>query len=198
MMFSNIFELIWLIGWALYLFGVYTPSMRRYRTMKVEQVRSRLFDVLLDFTVFTAWQLLPLVFILSPWLDYANYDLPPGAGWIGVVIFAFMLWLMWRAYTDLGRNWSPKIDVIEGQKLVTDGVYRTLRHPIYAGMWLWGLAQPLLIHNWIAGFALLVTFTPLYLLRMPREEQMMLERFGEEYRAYMERTGKVVPRILNR
>jgi len=67
--------------------------------------------------------------------------------------------------TDLGRNWSPKIDVIEGQKLVTDGVYRTLRHPIYAGMWLWGLAQPLLIHNWIAGFALLVTFTPLYLLR---------------------------------
>ena len=194
-MFSNIFELIWLIGWALYLFGVYTPSMRRYRTMKVEQVRSRLFDVLLDFTVFTAWQLLPLVFILSPWLDYANYGLPPWAGWIGVVIFAFMLWLMWRAYTDLGRNWSPKIDVIEGQKLVTDGVYRTLRHPIYAGMWLWGLAQPLLIHNWIAGFALLVTFTPLYLLRMPREEQMMLERFGEEYRAYMERTGRVAPKV---
>ncbi len=194
-MFSNIFELIWLIGWALYLFGVYTPSMRRYRTMKVEQVRSRLFDVLIDFTVFTAWQLLPLVFILSPWLDYANYGLPPWAGWIGVAIFAFMLWLMWRAYTDLGRNWSPKIDVIEGHKLVTDGVYRTIRHPIYTGMWLWGLAQPLLIHNWVAGFGLLVAFLPLYFIRMPREEQMMLEHFGEEYRAYMERTGRVVPRM---
>ncbi len=50
------------------------------------------------------------------------------------LIFIFTLWLMWRAYADLGRNWSPKIEIGEGQKLVTDGVYRYIRHPIYAGM----------------------------------------------------------------
>lgn len=38
-------------------------------------------------------------------------------------------------------------------------------------------------------------FTPLYVLRMPREERMMLHRFGEEYRVYMDRTGRVVPRL---
>jgi protein-S-isoprenylcysteine O-methyltransferase Ste14 len=64
---------------------------------------------------------------------------------------------------------------------------------MYASMWLWGVAQALLLQNWIASWAGLVMFLPLYLLRVPREERMMLEEFGEEYRAYMNRTGRVVP-----
>jgi len=57
------------------------------------------------------------------------------------------------------------------------------------------LAQALLLQNWIAGFAMLASLLPLYLVRVPREEQMMLEHFGEEYRLYMNRTGRVVPRL---
>jgi len=53
----------------------------------------------------------------------------------------------------------------------------------------------LLLQNWIAGPALLVTFAGLYLVRVRREEQMMLENFGEEYRLYMNRTGRVIPRL---
>ncbi len=53
----------------------------------------------------------------------------------------------------------------------------------------------LLLQNWVAGWAGLALFAPLYVLRVPREERMMLDRFGEEYRAYMDRTGRVVPRI---
>ena len=74
-------------------------------------------------------------------------------------------------------------------------MFRRIRHPIYAGMWLWASAQPLLLQNWIAGFAFLVLFTPLYLLRVPREEQMMLDHFGEDYRRYLARTGRVLPRL---
>ena len=79
--------------------------------------------------------------------------------------------------------------------LVTDGIYSYIRHPIYAGLWLWAIAQPLLLQNWLAGFALLVLFTPLYFTRRPREEGLMLDYFGEEYRAYMGRTGRILPRL---
>lgn len=87
------------------------------------------------------------------------------------------------------------LEIREGHSLVTQGVYRYTRHPMYAAHWLWGLAQPLLLQNWIAGFAMLVPSLPLYLYRVPREEQMLLEQFGEEYREYMDRTGWIVPRF---
>ncbi len=114
---------------------------------------------------------------------------------VGMIILAMAVWLFWRSHADLGRNWSPSLELREGHELVTEGVYRSVRHPMYASMWLWGVAQALLLQNWIAGWASLVMFMPLYLLRVPREERMMLDEFGEEYRAYMDRTGRVIPRL---
>ena len=194
-MFDHPFEVVFLIGYGVYLFGVYTPSMRRRKRSKTVDNRTRVLDIVLDFSTFAGWQVLPLIAIFSPWLDFADFHLPAWAGWIGVAIFAGTVALLWRANTDLGRNWSPKIDIREGQALVTSGVFHYIRHPIYAGLWLWAIAQPLLLQNWIAGFALLVLFTPLYLIRTPREEQMMLDHFGDEYGAYMKRTGRVFPRL---
>jgi protein-S-isoprenylcysteine O-methyltransferase Ste14 len=114
---------------------------------------------------------------------------------VGIIILAMAVWLFWRSHADLGRNWSPSLELREGHELVTEGVYRLVRHPMYASMWLWGVAQALLLQNWIAGWVSLVMFMPLYLLRVPREERMMLDEFGEEYRAYMDRTGRVISRL---
>jgi protein-S-isoprenylcysteine O-methyltransferase Ste14 len=66
---------------------------------------------------------------------------------------------------------------------------------MYASQCLWGFAQALLLHNWIAGCAGLVAFLPLYLVRVPREERMMLDHFGDDYRAYCVQTGRIVPRL---
>ena len=66
---------------------------------------------------------------------------------------------------------------------------------MYAAHLLWALAQPLLLWNWLAGLSLLANFLPLYLVRVPQEEKMMLDSFGEAYRAYMDRTGRVIPRF---
>ena len=79
------------------------------------------------------------------------------------------------------------------QSLVTNGVYAYIRHPVYAAMFLWAIAQPLLIHNWVAGFGLLILFTPLYLTRMPREEKMLTEHFGETYQSYKQKTNRLTP-----
>jgi protein-S-isoprenylcysteine O-methyltransferase Ste14 len=141
----------------------------------------------------------PATYALTSRLDGADYrwsqEARGPAGGLGAAILALAVWLFWRSHADLGRNWSPSLQLREEHELVTEGVYRRIRHPMYASMWLWGVAQALLLQNWIAGWASLVLFLPLYLLRVPREEQMMLDEFGEEYRVYINRTGRLVPRL---
>jgi protein-S-isoprenylcysteine O-methyltransferase Ste14 len=66
---------------------------------------------------------------------------------------------------------------------------------MYSAFWLWALAQGLLLPNWVAGLSGLVGFGILFFLRVRQEEQMMIERFGEEYRRYMARTARILPGI---
>ena len=139
---------------------------------------------------------LPLLHMFTRWLSLADYELPAWTGFIGIAIFAVALWLLWRSHADLGINWRVTTELREKHTLVTGGIFKHIRHPMYSAHWLWGIAQALLIHNWIAGLASLVVIVPLYILRVRREERMMLEQFGEEYRAYMGQTGRILPRIL--
>ena len=112
-----------------------------------------------------------------------------------MAVFAMALLLLWRSHADLGRNWSAILRIRPEHTLVTDGVYRHIRHPMYAAHWLRGIAPALLLQNWIAGLSMLVFFVPIYLVRVPRVEKMMLENFEEEYHEYMNRTGRVIPRF---
>jgi protein-S-isoprenylcysteine O-methyltransferase Ste14 len=144
-------------------------------------------------------QLIPFIYIFSSWFDFADYDLPVGLsrilGGAGCVVFAAAIWGLWRSHVDLGRNFAPELKLRKEHKLVTDGVFRTIRHPIYAAHWVWALAQAMLLQNWIAGLSMLVAFWPLYSYRVTREEYMMCDRFGDEYRDYMGRTGRIFPRF---
>ena len=143
--------------------------------------------------IFGIW-LLPVVFILTSWFDLADYHRPEWLAWVALLPFAANLWLRWQAQRDLGRNWSSTLAVRPEHQLVTEGIYRYLRHPIYTALWLWALAQPLLLPNWLAGFGGLLAVIPLTLLRIPREEALMLEQFGDAYLAYMNNTGRLLPR----
>jgi protein-S-isoprenylcysteine O-methyltransferase Ste14 len=79
--------------------------------------------------------------------------------------------------------------------LITNGIYGVIRHPMYASQWLWVIAQPLLLQNWIAGWSNLFVFLFFYVLRVRAEETLMLEQFGDQYRSYMEKVGAVFPRF---
>ena len=188
-------HIFWLVLWGFYFIGIYTPSMRKFRKKKLEEERTRIRDAVLDFLTFFAWQIFPLVHIFSDWFAYADYSLPDWTNWIGGASFVLSMIVLQQAYQTLGQNWSPKIDVREGQKLVTTGIYGLIRHPIYAGIWLWAIANALLLHNLIAGPTMIVLFAILYFTRTPREEEMMRAHFGEDYRQYEKRTGRVIPRF---
>ncbi len=137
----------------------------------------------------------PILYAATNWLDFANYTLPAWAGWLGVLLLAGAVLVFWRGHVDLGLNWSPTLEIREKHELVTRGIYSIIRHPMYASHWLWVIAQPLLLQNWIAGFLGVLTFIPFYFLRVKAEEQMMLDSFGTKYQEYMKTTGRVLPKL---
>lgn len=139
--------------------------------------------------------ILPLIYCLTPWLDFANYSLPAFTGWAGALIIAGAVAVFWRAHVDLGANWSPTLETREKHELVTRGIYAFIRHPMYTSQWLWSVAQALLLPNWLAGALNLLIWTVFYALRVGAEEKMMLAAFGPAYEAYMKRTGRVFPRV---
>lgn len=139
--------------------------------------------------------LLPLLYSTTNWLDFANYTLPTWAGWIGVALIAAALYVFWRAHADLGLNWSPTLEIREKHELITRGIYGVIRHPMYSSQWILAIAQPLLLQNWLVGFANLIIFIPFYFLRVQAEEKMMLDSFGDEYREYMKKTGAILPKV---
>ncbi len=76
---------------------------------------------------------------------------------------------------------------------MADAAIDAVRHPMYTAFWLWAVAQALLLPNWVAGLSGLLGFGTLYFLRVGQEERLMIEAFGDAYRAYMERTARLIP-----
>ncbi len=141
----------------------------------------------------TGLGIVPFIYLATHVPRFADYPFVPVLSYLGIAAGVICLWLFYRTHRDLGQNWSVSLDLRESHTLVTTGVYALVRHPMYTGFWLMALAQVLLLPNWIAGPAGLVGFGILYFGRVQREEEMMITAFGDEYRAYMRRTARVVP-----
>ena len=185
---------VFLIGFIAYT-GVRAVFARRTKHNEKTVRRVDALEKILLAIVIPTSTLLPLVYLFTSWLAFADYHLPTFAPWCGVVLMLAALWLFWRSHADLGLNWSATLEMRKGHQLVTQGVYRSIRHPMYASIWLFCFAQGLLLENWLAGWSACVAFAVMYFLRTPREEQMMCEAFGQEYRDYMRQTGRLFPRL---
>ena len=185
--------LVWLAAFVA-MSAIRTPHSLKNRANVVVEARRDGLEVVLLAGMFATMMVLPLLHLATGLFVSADYALPDWATWIGVIALLPGLWLFWRSHADLGRNWSPGLEVRDAHELVTQGVYRRIRHPMYASIWIWALAQPLLIHNWIAGFLVLPAFAAMWFLRVPQEEAMMHARFGEQWDAYCARAGRSLPR----
>jgi protein-S-isoprenylcysteine O-methyltransferase Ste14 len=172
------------------------PHGLRNRANVVVEVRKDRTEVALLAGMFLAMMVLPLIHLATGLFAFADYALPEWATWIGAVLQIPFLWLFWRSHADLGRNWSPGLEVREDHALVTNGVYAYIRHPMYAAIWISALAQPLLVHNWIAGFPVVPAFAAMWFIRVPNEEALMRLRFGAVYDDYCRKAGRLFPHRL--
>jgi protein-S-isoprenylcysteine O-methyltransferase Ste14 len=187
-------KVIWclgVIGWFIIRYPHDRRSRRTPRRLRSDRARE---SILMAISA-TGLGILPAIYVFSNEPVFTNYAFRPWQAWFGTAVFAIALWLFYRTHKDLGRNWSVTLEVREQHTLVTSGVYARVRHPMYSAFGLWAIAQALLLPNWIAGPAGLVGFGILFFLRVGREEAMMIETFGDEYRRYMARTARVLPGI---
>lgn len=186
------------IIWAIGVVGWYViriPFERKVKRERVVDVRDRVRETILLSCSTIGLGIVPLLWATSHLWDFADYPYSAVQLVIGTLMFIFSLWLFRRTHKDLGKNWSVTLEIKDSHKLITGGVYRLVRHPMYSAFFLWALAQLILIPNWVAGPAGFIGFGILFAFRVGREEKMMLDAFGDEYRDYMARTARVVPGI---
>jgi protein-S-isoprenylcysteine O-methyltransferase Ste14 len=138
-----------------------------------------------------------LVYSLNPRLmKWAALSLPfwlRGFGFlVGLVALIVFFWVL----QSLGQNFSTTLSINKNQTLVTQGPYQWVRHPMYTSFVLLWVGFLLLSANWFIGLTGILGFVWAIVVRTPKEEQMMIDRFGNEYTAYMKRTGRYLPRWL--
>jgi len=134
-------------------------------------------------------------YLIHPaWLDWSRVDLPDWLRWLGVAMGVAGDFLAYWVFTSLGNNVTPTVVTRKNATLVTHGPYRWIRHPLYLMGLLAYFGFALLAENWFLAILSVLAFYLLN-LRLPKEEAHLIERFGDEYRSYMQRTGKFLPRL---
>jgi protein-S-isoprenylcysteine O-methyltransferase Ste14 len=174
--------------------AIRAPHGRRSRSVKVAKSGKTSLETGL---LVLAWAgfFVPLIWVATPAFRFAEYPLRTGPLSAGVACLVIGLWLFYRSHADLGTNWSITLEVHEGHRLITQGAYRRVRHPMYSALLLYSIGQALVIPNWVGGLSNLVAFVILFALRVGPEERMMAQQFGNEYAQYTARTSRLIPHV---
>lgn len=139
---------------------------------------------------------LVMYFLGLPWIDRFAFSLPAWLHWtgfgVGLITVAFWTWVQ----VVLDVQWSAQLQLTREHHLITTGPYARIRHLLYTGIFGWCVALSLLTANWIFFGACVLSFIGL-LWRIPREERMMIEAFGDEYKSYMQHTGRLFPKLVH-
>lgn len=189
---TAIFKIIYLIGYIT-AFLIRFPYVKKSKEAKALSADNPVSDKTFLFLSFLGMNLIPLIYVFTPFFNFVNYVLPLWLGVIGIFVYSFSIWLFYLSHRDLGSNWSVNVQIREGHKLIVEGIYKHIKHPMYASIWLMVVGQALILQNYIAGLSGLAAFGPLYFLRVFREEKLMVATFGDEYLEYSERTGRIFP-----
>lgn len=140
--------------------------------------------------------ILPLFgYLINPeWVAWARISLPDWVRWLGACGMLAAVPLSVWVFSSIGTNISPSHATREGHELVTHGPYHWVRHPLYSTGMLAAISLTVLTSLWWLALALLIPLAVL-LWRTPREEQRLIDIFGDQYRDYMRRTGRFLPRL---
>jgi protein-S-isoprenylcysteine O-methyltransferase Ste14 len=201
---SHFFRLSFIVLWAL--FGV----VRGYYGKKtvtcftiggvVEKLRAAEEDMGVGFMIVTAIFTiigsagLALYLLSPPWWTWTAIPLGDWIRWLGIVAaLVSVIFLIW-VHRHLGRQWSLALELQQDHKLITTGPYRYVRHPMYLVIFVYTMGLMMVSLDALVvlffAFSIWVNYR-----RIPREEQMLIQRFGDEYLEYIKRSGRLLPRL---
>ncbi len=140
-----------------------------------------------------------LAYMINPaWMVWSMMRLPNWLRWLGALVGLAMLPILYWLMSSIGKNISETFLTKENHALVTHGPYRWVRHPLYSVATVIFFSLSIVAANWfILVMAALLIFV-IALVVIPREEAQLVLKFGESYRAYQQRTGRLIPIIKKR
>lgn len=141
-----------------------------------------------------------LVWTFAPkFMAWSAIPFPAWVRWAGLGLGVFAIWLnAWSHKTlsnKLGADFDPAMRLLKAPALVTEGPYARMRHPIYFAFLLMQIAVLFLTSNWLIGFCGLAIIISVIAIRVPEEEKLLIEQFGEQYQNYMKHSGSLLPKL---
>jgi protein-S-isoprenylcysteine O-methyltransferase Ste14 len=140
------------------------------------------------------WLSVIIYLVYPPAMQWGRIELPEWARWVGVAGGVISLPMMYSLFRNIGRNISQTVGTRRGHQLVTTGMYRWVRHPLYSVGTLLFMSFALMAENLFMVIIGIIGFILLW-VRLPKEEENLIARFGDDYRDYMKRTGRFVPKL---
>lgn len=197
---ENVFRVVVLALYASFV------VMRVWEGLKVLRSGGKVFDSAADVVREGRWnsRVGTLMDVVMP-LSIVAYLLHPGPvarlslplpAWLragGAVLGFASLVYLGLVHRALGLHWSASLRLRDEHRLITEGPYARVRHPMYAALFGYMVGISLAASNWVVLVPRAVQTARLY-ARIPAEERMMAERFGAEYAAYASRAGRLLPR----
>lgn len=139
-----------------------------------------------------------LLYAFVPGLfDWGVLSLPDIVRWFGAILTISSVLLLWWVQWALDVQFDTTLHTQADHKLIQHGPYRWVRHPMYTALFIMGLGWFLLTANWFIGIPLMLGIVVVVLSRVQKEESVLIDLFGDEYRDYMRRTGCFIPPLFS-
>ena len=137
----------------------------------------------------------PLVYLVNPgWMAWSKIGLPDWARWLGVGLGLLCVMGIYWLFSSIGSGITPTSATRQQHALVTSGPYRWVRHPLYTVGSSLFISFGMMADNWFIAALGILAFIGMA-IRTPKEEANLIEKFGDEYREYMKRTGRFFPKF---
>lgn len=138
----------------------------------------------------------PFVYLINPaWMAWSKIGLPEWVRWLGVGFGVIGVFGIYWLFSSIGSGISPTSATRKEHKLVTNGIYKYIRHPLYTFGSSLFLSFGMMADNWFIALLGILAFIGMA-IRTPKEEANLIEKFGDEYREYMKRTGRFLPKLF--
>jgi protein-S-isoprenylcysteine O-methyltransferase Ste14 len=114
---------------------------------------------------------------------------------LGIILFIISFLLRQYCKKVLGKYYSYGLQTSNEHKLIKTGIYKHIRHPVYAAMLIYTPAIPLIFSS-LYGFLIMLIIIPFVFYRINIEEKMLAIQLGKEYEDYVKTTKKLIPFLL--
>jgi protein-S-isoprenylcysteine O-methyltransferase Ste14 len=116
-------------------------------------------------------------------------------GIIGLIFCGVGVTIACWSRVQLGKNWSLSVQQKENHELISSGAYKIVRHPIYTGLLLMFFGTSIIVGDW-RGLIAVAIITASFWVKLRKEEQWLIEVFGDEYVEYKNRTNALIPWLV--